>query len=207
MDVTGRGRSALVSNDCPDRNVAVTEICTQRCEGVAQHIRRHVNGELAELQDLVPQFSEAFHGPIAIDVVGGNSGHLQSAQKRLDVAFDAPPIDFQRRRLLRHFTPREQPSGLRIGEVEIAQLRHGGCLTLCPLGGGGVFAFLDLPEQALRLGSSRLRGPGRTVSSDGLPALSAFQSPVDQNVGSDRAPLAPHAEAGDSSVPNGLARL
>ena len=114
-----------------------------------------------------------------VHVLASDGGNLKLAKQWLDVAFDAPTIDFQRRRFLRHFTPREQSSGLRIGEVEVAQLRHGGGLTFCPLRGRGVFAFFDLSEQALRLCSSRLRGPGRTVSADSLPALSAFQSPID----------------------------
>ena len=107
-------------------------------------------------------------------------------------------------RFLRLLAARQHTPSLGVGEIKSHnyELRS----AASPLGllhGRRILPFLTCPSR--RCASARaVSGVRANHAGRSLPPLSAFQSPIEKYVGSDRAPLAPRTKAGDRSVPGNL---
>jgi hypothetical protein len=100
----------------------------------------------------------------ALDIVAGDGDNFKFAQQRLDVALDAALVDRQRACLLRALAARQQPPGLGIGKICVAQLGDCGSLAPGALLGRRIGALYNLAEDAPGLLPRRLGRPRRTRS-------------------------------------------
>ena len=103
--------------------------------------------------------------------------------------------------LLDGLAPSQDAAGLGGLEVGVAQLGDGRGLAHFQLHSRGIAAPDDYSENSLGLGARQLGRPGRTMPTDGRPALSAVDRPIFDDVAYGVSALTSHTEAADGSLP------
>src|SRR5436190_10691780 len=147
---------------------------------------------------------DRIHEPLDIFPRHGRNRH--AAELRFNVPLNAPRVGGECRGLLCHLPACQEATGFGIGQIEVAEFSDGVCFSCSLPLGGGIGAMGNAAEDTNRLLACFLRGPGRAVAPDLMPALPPLCSSVKDGVGNARAPLAPSMKTDHGAVPEDLIR-
>jgi hypothetical protein len=114
----------------------------------------------------------------SFDIVSRHGRDLQVTQKRFDVAFNAPPIAVEGGGLLGGLATSQDAAGLGSLEVGVAQPSDGRGLARSNPIPCGISARDNFPENTLGLRARLIWRPGRAVTPDCRPSLSAVRRSI-----------------------------